>query len=259
VAGQRIGYVQVSTLDQNERRQLDGQALDRVFTDKTSGRDTTRPELTELLRFARDGDTVVVHSMDRLARNLGDLRVLVQGLTRKGVRVEFVNESLVFTGEVSPVANLMLSMMGAFAEFERYPDQGGAEGRHRPGPAARRLQRAEKGHHTGTGGRAGRAGSESNPQIRPRQRLRHQPANGLPVPPQSPSQAVLNPPVYRGTRYAAARSALARRQQNQCPSVEALINARTPIRVTPPPGSSPAHWMSRRLWCWRPPIQLLCG
>ncbi|WP_028271764.1 recombinase family protein [Arthrobacter sp. UNC362MFTsu5.1] len=119
MSGQRIGYVRVSTLDQNEKRQLEGQVLDRVFVDKASGRDTTRPELTELLRFARDGDTVVVHSMDRLARNLDDLRALVQGLTGKGVRVEFVKESLVFTGEDSPMANLMLSVMGAFAEFER--------------------------------------------------------------------------------------------------------------------------------------------
>ncbi|MFP3580038.1 recombinase family protein [Arthrobacter sp. SIMBA_036] len=119
MAGQRIGYVRVSTLDQNEKRQLEGQVLDRVFTDKASGRDTSRPALTELLRFARDGDTVVVHSMDRLAWNLDDLRALVQGLTRKGVRVEFVKESLVFTGEGSPMANLMLSVMGAFAEFER--------------------------------------------------------------------------------------------------------------------------------------------
>jgi DNA invertase Pin-like site-specific DNA recombinase len=119
VAGQRVGYVRVSTLDQNEKRQLEGQVLDRVFTDKASGRDTSRPELTELLRFARNGDTVVVHSMDRLARNLDDLRSLVQTLTRKGVRVEFVKESLVFTGEDSPMANLMLSVMGAFAEFER--------------------------------------------------------------------------------------------------------------------------------------------
>jgi DNA invertase Pin-like site-specific DNA recombinase len=119
MAGQRIGYVRVSTLDQNERRQLEGEILDRVFTDKASGRDANRPELTELLRFARDGDTVLVHSMDRLARNLDDLRSLVQALTRKGVRVEFVKEGLVFTGEDSPMANLMLSVLGAFAEFER--------------------------------------------------------------------------------------------------------------------------------------------
>ncbi|QQQ64418.1 recombinase family protein [Paenarthrobacter ureafaciens] len=119
MVGQRIGYVRVSTLDQNEKRQLEGQVLDRVFTDKASGRDTARPQLTELLRFVRDGDNVVVHSMDRLARNLDDLRALVQGLTRRGVRVEFIKEQLVFTGEDSPMANLMLSVMGAFAEFER--------------------------------------------------------------------------------------------------------------------------------------------
>jgi DNA invertase Pin-like site-specific DNA recombinase len=111
--------VRVSTLDQNEKRQLDGLILDRVFTDKASGRDTERPQLAELLGFARDGDTVIVHSMDRLARNLDDLRALVQRLTRKGVRVEFVKEHLLFTGEDSPMANLMLSVMGAFAEFER--------------------------------------------------------------------------------------------------------------------------------------------
>jgi DNA invertase Pin-like site-specific DNA recombinase len=119
VVGQRVGYVRVSTLDQNEKRQLEGQVLDRIFTDKASGRDTARPQLAELLRFARDGDTVVVHSMDRLARNLDDLRALVQGSTHKGVRVDFVKENLVFTGEDSPMANLMLSVMGAFAEFER--------------------------------------------------------------------------------------------------------------------------------------------
>ncbi|MEC3853915.1 recombinase family protein [Paenarthrobacter ureafaciens] len=119
MAGQRIGYVRVSTLDQNERRQLESEILDRIFMDKASGRDANRPELTELLRFAREGDTVLVHSMDRLARNLDDLRSLVQTLTRQGIRVEFLKEGLVFTGEDSPMANLMLSVMGAFAEFER--------------------------------------------------------------------------------------------------------------------------------------------
>jgi len=60
-----------------------------------------------------------VHSMDRLARNLDDLRRMVQQLTGRGVRIEFVKESLAFTGEDSPMANLLLSVMGAFAEFER--------------------------------------------------------------------------------------------------------------------------------------------
>lgn len=90
-----------------------------MFTDKASGKDTRRPELETLLAFVRVGDTVVVHSMDRLARNLDDLRRIVQQLTQRGVRIEFVKESLTFTGEDSPMANLLLSVMGAFAEFER--------------------------------------------------------------------------------------------------------------------------------------------
>jgi DNA invertase Pin-like site-specific DNA recombinase len=94
-------------------------ALDRTFTDTASGRDTKRPQLELLLSFVRAGDTVVVHSMDRLARNLDDLRRIVHTLTGKGVRIEFVKEHLAFTGEDSPMASLMLSVMGAFAEFER--------------------------------------------------------------------------------------------------------------------------------------------
>ena len=117
--GQRIGYVRVSSFDQNPDRQLEQVQVDKVFVDKASGKDTQRPELDTLLSFVRDGDTVVVHSMDRLARNLDDLRRLVQKLTKRGERIEFVKESLTFTGEDSPMANLMLSVMGAFAEFER--------------------------------------------------------------------------------------------------------------------------------------------
>lgn len=117
--GQRIGYVRVSSYDQNPERQLEHVQVEKVFTDKASGKDTQRPQLDALLSFAREGDTVVVHSMDRLARNLDDLRRLVQKLTKRGVRIEFVKEGLTFTGEDSPMANLMLSVMGAFAEFER--------------------------------------------------------------------------------------------------------------------------------------------
>ncbi len=117
--GQRIGYVRVSSFDQNHERQLEHIQVDKVFTDKASGKDTQRPQLDALLSFVREGDTVVIHSMARLARNLDDLRRLVQSLTLRGVCVEFVKEYLTFTGEDSPMANLMLSVMGAFAEFER--------------------------------------------------------------------------------------------------------------------------------------------
>ncbi|MBV8612714.1 MAG: recombinase family protein, partial [Acetobacteraceae bacterium] len=119
MTGQRIGYTRVSSLDQQVARQLEGIALDRTFTDQASGKDTRRPQLELLLSFARAGDTVVVHSMDRLARNLDDLRRIVHTLTGKGVRIEFLKEHLAFTGEDSPMASLMLSVMGAFAEFER--------------------------------------------------------------------------------------------------------------------------------------------
>ena len=115
----RVGYVRISSVDQNAVRQLDGIAVERTFTDKASGKDTTRPKLDEMLAFVRDGDTVIVHSMDRLARNLDDLRRIVRTLTGKGVQVEFVKENLTFTGEDSPMANLMLSVLGAVGQFER--------------------------------------------------------------------------------------------------------------------------------------------
>ncbi len=119
MSGQRVGYIRVSSLDQATDRQLEGVAVDRTFTDRASGKDTARPQLAAMLAFVRDGDTVVAHSMDRLARNLDDLRALVRTPTGRGVRVEFVKEQLTFTGEDSPMANLLLSVMGAFAEFER--------------------------------------------------------------------------------------------------------------------------------------------
>ncbi|BBO59000.1 recombinase family protein [Mycoavidus sp. B2-EB] len=117
--GQSIGYIRVSTFDQNPERQLEGVQVDHTFTDKASGKDIKRPQLEALVSFARTGDTVVVHSMDRLARNLDDLHRIVQMLTQRGVRIEFIKEHLCFTSEDSPMANLMLSVMGAFAEFER--------------------------------------------------------------------------------------------------------------------------------------------
>lgn len=117
--GQRIGYQRVSSQDQNTARQLDGVELDKVFTDKASGKDINRPELERAVDYTREGDTLVVHSMDRLARNLEDLRRIVRELTGQGVKVEFVKESLTFTGDDSAMNTLLLSMLGAVAEFER--------------------------------------------------------------------------------------------------------------------------------------------
>ncbi len=117
--GQRVAYTRVSTLDQNTARQLDGIAVDKTFTDKASGKDVNRPQLAAMVGFVREGDVVIVHSMDRLARNLDDLRRIVRELTAKGVRVQFVKEKLTFTGDDTAMAHLLLSVMGAFAEFER--------------------------------------------------------------------------------------------------------------------------------------------
>jgi DNA invertase Pin-like site-specific DNA recombinase len=115
----RIGYRRVSTTDQNTARQLEGVQVDKVFEDFASGKDTSRPQLQAALEWAREGDTLVCWSMDRLARNLGDLLRIVADLTGRKVRVEFCKEALTFTGEDSPMATLMLSIMGAVASFER--------------------------------------------------------------------------------------------------------------------------------------------
>ena len=124
MTGQRVGYRRVSTADQNTARQLDGVPLDKLFEDKLSGKDRERPQLKACLDFVRDGDTLIVHSMDRLARNLVDLCQLVKELTAKGVTVEFVKEHLTFTnaeqaGIDKAMAKLQLHIMGAVGEFER--------------------------------------------------------------------------------------------------------------------------------------------
>ena len=119
MTGKRIGYIRVSSLDQNHERQLEGIKLDKCFTDKASGKDVNRPELEAMLNYVRDGDIIIVHSMDRLARNLDDLRKLVQQLTSQKIKIEFLKENLTFTGEDAPMSKLLLSVMGAFAEFER--------------------------------------------------------------------------------------------------------------------------------------------
>lgn len=119
MSGQNVGYLRVSTLVQNTARQLEGITLDTVFEDKASGKDTARPQLEACLKHLRKGDTLHIHSLDRLGRNLDDLRKIIKELTERGVVVKTHKEALTFTGDDSPMANLLLSMLGAVAEFER--------------------------------------------------------------------------------------------------------------------------------------------
>ena len=114
-----VAYRRVSTIDQKTDRQLAGETFDKNFEDKASAKDVKRPQLQAMIEFVREGDTVVVHSIDRLARNLADLEKLIAQLTGKGVTVEFRKESLIFNGGADAMQTLMLQMMGAFAQFER--------------------------------------------------------------------------------------------------------------------------------------------
>ena len=114
-----VGYIRVSTVEQHTERQLDGVALDKVFEDKCSGGTTDRPQLKALIEYVREGDTVVVHDISRMARNVSDLLELVDLFNSKGVTVAFKTEGLTFTGEDNPMQQLMLSMLGAVYQFER--------------------------------------------------------------------------------------------------------------------------------------------
>lgn len=116
---QVVGYIRVSSQGQNTARQLAGIKLDKEFVDMVTGSNKDREGLTQCIAYVREGDQLVVDSIDRLARNLQDLQELVKTLVNKGVSVRFIKENLTFTGKEDALANLMLQMMGAFAEFER--------------------------------------------------------------------------------------------------------------------------------------------
>lgn len=121
--GMKVGYIRVSSSDQNTDRQTDGLSnlnLDKVFTDKLSGASTDRPELKACLEYLRENDTLYIYSMDRLARNLIDLQCIVNDLTNRAVRIKFIKEQLTFEQNgKNPMNTLLLQVMGAFAEFER--------------------------------------------------------------------------------------------------------------------------------------------
>ena len=139
--GQKVGYIRVSSIGQSTARQLDGLSLDRIFEEKVSGKDTNRPELAAMLSYCRQNDEIFCHSMDRLARNLDDLRRLVMDLNKRGVKVTFVKEAMTFVGDDSPMSLLMLSLLGAVSEFERAQ----IRSRQAEGVALAKLRGAYKG------------------------------------------------------------------------------------------------------------------
>jgi DNA invertase Pin-like site-specific DNA recombinase len=113
-------YIRVSTESQNTERQLQGIDYDVEFLEKVSGKDSNREQLTLMLRILKTGDLVNVHSLDRLARNTQDLLKIVDEIITKGASVKFHKENLMFDGnDKNPMNELMLTMLGAFAQFER--------------------------------------------------------------------------------------------------------------------------------------------
>lgn len=114
-----IAYVRVSTVDQNEDRQIEGlkpYGIEKWFIEKVSAKDTNRPELKNMLDFARDGDTVYVHDFSRIARNVADLLKLIEQLEKNNVQLVSNKEKI---DSSTPTGKLMLTVIGAINEFER--------------------------------------------------------------------------------------------------------------------------------------------
>lgn len=115
----KVAYIRVSTVEQNEERQLDAMSkykIDRYFSEKVSAKDTHRPLLQEMLRYVRENDTVYVHDFSRLARSTMDLLSIVKQLQGKGVHLVSLKENI---DTSTPTGKLMLQMIAAINEFER--------------------------------------------------------------------------------------------------------------------------------------------
>lgn len=117
---QKVGYLRVSSAEQNVDRQLVDIDLDKKFVERMSGKTArNRPVLSDCINYLRSGDVLYVHSIDRLARNLLDLQSLIGEIISRGASVVFVSEQLEFSTKDDPFAQLTMQMLGAFAEFER--------------------------------------------------------------------------------------------------------------------------------------------
>lgn len=115
-----IAYIRVSTVEQNEQRQIEAMkpfTIEKWFIEKISAKDTNRPKFQELLEFAREGDTIHVHDFSRLARSTKDLLDIVEQLTQKNIYLVSNKENI---DTSTPTGKLMLTMIGAINEFERY-------------------------------------------------------------------------------------------------------------------------------------------
>lgn len=117
----QIAYVRVSTVQQHTDRQLadTGITYDKIFTDKESAKSVNgREAFAAMMAYVRDGDTLHVHEISRLARNTADLLATVETLTKRGVRIQFHKEGII-TGDNSPTGNLVLTLLAGIAQMER--------------------------------------------------------------------------------------------------------------------------------------------
>lgn len=120
IKGKRVGYIRVSSEDQNPDRQLDGIELDKRFVDFASAKTMERPELKNMICYVREGDVIIIHSIDRIARNLRDLHKIIDELVNKRVTIYFIKENLRFDSDSTcAMSSLLINVMGSFAEFER--------------------------------------------------------------------------------------------------------------------------------------------
>jgi len=182
----KVGYIRVSSGDQNpdrQRKDMRGLGIEDkyIYEDRVSGANTERPKFQEMMTFLREGDDLYVSSLDRLARNLKDLLQIVETLCGKGVSVHSLKEHLEFgAGEnASPTAKLTLSLVGAFAEFEREM----IRSRQREGIALAKARGAYKG----------RVRSVTDEQINA---VRKMVADGVPL-----TKAVKKQGISRATAY----------------------------------------------------------